>query len=189
MEDTKYEERIEKDVLIDGKKSSFWLMLDITLVVLAAILYGIFSYTIIYQRMANENIFHSYLYNVIFILIAIIADKLARVMLAKLKQKPLNSKFGAIVRQILYAADFELLSLKSGLYLFYMATLIFSKIIALDPPFEVPYTVYRFITFVEYGLVLLVAFDKFVDQFTKADKYIKGNFKEIVRIKKYNEEH
>lgn len=143
---------------------------DILLVIITAVLYGLFSFHVIYQQMAGERLLQSYILNVVFIVVGLLGDRFLRNFVAKLQKQGAKSRIGKFFRRAVYVLDFELMSLKSALYLYYIWALIFSKVLILDPDINVSYYFRAYFIFVEYGLALLVAFDKFIDQF---DKYVK----------------
>ena len=170
-------------------KSSFIArLIDLLLVALMAVLYGLFSFFVIYQQMARGVLLLSYFFNVGFIILGLLADKYVAMYLQSLQDRPAKSRLGAIGLRIIYTLDFNLISLKSSLYLYYIGALIFSKILALDPDIAVSYYIRAYFIFIEYGLALLVAFDKFMEQFEKAEKRIVDNYAHLKAVRLEEEE-
>ncbi|MCL2574737.1 MAG: hypothetical protein FWE34_09335 [Defluviitaleaceae bacterium] len=142
-----------------------------TLAILTATIYGYAAYTVIYQNLADGSILHAYLWNVVFIIILLIIDKLLHAEL-------LSDKFKVTKRNYFYAIwmYFEnLISFKTTIYVFYIFILITSRVTTIDPTL-VSEDFRNFVLSIEYGLILVVAFDKLMEHL----------FKDIVRAKVFS---
>jgi len=132
--------------------------------IVMAVMYGLVTYFGIFARGTEGFMLRTYIWNLVLIVAVLIIDK---VYLSKLKknsekQKNTNKKPRAM----------HFISFKASLYLFYMFALIASRLMLLLYPSEIV-SLYHFrdyILSIEYGLILLVAADKFIDQFTKDKK-------------------
>ena len=67
----------------------------------------------------------------------------------------------------------SLVAFKTTLYLFYIFILVISRVLTLEPRLMFNETFYGFVLSIEYGLILVVVFDKFIDHLTKDIKRIK----------------
>jgi len=127
-----------------------------------AVIYGLITYFGIFARGTDGFALRTYIWNLVMIMLVLLFD---RKYLAKLKKK----KSGA-----LYFVSF-----KASLYLFYMFALIASRLMILidftelGRDAEVLYSFSTYLLSIEYGLILLVAADKFIDQFVKDKKQMK----------------
>ena len=132
--------------------------------VIFAVLFGFFSYFVVYRWMAGGYRFSAYLYNLILITTLLTFDELADQALAKIDFSTGFSRPKNVLLVLLFVM--HLVSFKTGLYLFYIAMLIVSRISILAP-----YLVDRydssFIYSVEYGILLLIPLDKFIELLTR----------------------
>ena len=148
---------------------------------ITAIIIGIITYFVIYGWLANGHLLTAYILNIAFIAIILVLDKAADHLMTKdefLTEG--RSRLRNIFARILFVT--HLVSFKTALYLFYIVMLIVSRISILEP--ELIDIYHRgFINTVEYGIVLLIPLDKFVELMTKDDKRILKMIKRIDRKK------
>jgi len=146
------------------KVTSIYIMAAI----ITAILYGFIAYIIIYHRLAGGSVLLAYLYNIALIIIFLSLDKLIH---AKLQ----SDKFVVTRRNYLFALWIHIenyISFKTTIYLFYIFILITSRISFLDPTL-VSEDFRNFILSIEYGLILVIAFDKLTEHVFKDVKRVK----------------
>jgi len=147
----------------------------------AAAIYGLIAYFGIFRGLAGQNELHSYIWNVVFIIIFILLDKIInKVLLAK---DYVITKKNYFTAALMHTASF--ISFKTTLYLFYIFVLITSWLSQLRP--DLLHEQFQsFIFSIEGCLILLVAFDAFMLHLLKDDERIKritakferfGNFK------------
>ena len=134
----------------------------------SAFIYGLFAYFVIYVGIANRVMMHSYLWNIVFIIIFLILDYIANETL--LDDRFIITKKTYLFAMIIHSA--YLISFKTTLYLFYIFALVVSRVSILDPSiFGEDFR--NFILAIEYCLILLVVFDKFVEYLAKEDKKVR----------------
>jgi len=135
---------------------------------IVAVLYGVFTFFIVYRSLADEIILHAYLWNIVFIVILLILDKIANgILLSKELEINEHTYFVAMLIH-----TFSFISFKTVLYLFYTFILIASRVSLLQPSLFSE-SFHNFILSIEYCLILLVAFDKFIEHLMKDDRRIK----------------
>jgi len=149
--------------------------------VLTAVLYGLFAYYIIYGRFAAGRPLIAYIYNLFFILVILLLDKLYHYYMRDGEFfMSEHSRFSVALSKTLFYTHF--VSFKTALYLFYLAMLIVSRTAMLEP--EIIGSYFRsFIHSVEYGILLLLPLDKFSEHLQRDDKRIFSIFK---RLRKKN---
>ena len=138
----------------------------IFMAVIVAIAFFVLSYNLIFLRAMNENILHATVLNLFMIFFIVIGEKVEMYALAKVSQKwkaegkcPRLTK---MAEQRLKDASF-----KSALYCFYIGILICSALIAAEPNFPVLRDKNSYFLSVRYGILVLVATDKFLEQVFK----------------------
>lgn len=131
-------------------------------------LFGLVSYFVIYLRLADSYRLTAYIYNLIFLTAILLLDKAIDNLLEK---KGLFASANGKIKRFLARAilALHLVSFKTGLYLFYIAMLVFSRISILAPHLVERYDI-GFIYSVEYGVLLLLPIDKFIELLTKDDR-------------------
>jgi len=109
----------------------------------------------------------TYIWNLVLITVVLLVD---RIYLAKLKKNAAKRKTKSKKTRVLHFVSF-----KASLYLFYMFALTASRLILLldFPEVEADYSFRNYLLSIEYGLILLVAADKFIDQFIKDKKQLR----------------
>jgi len=139
--------------------------------VVIAVIYMLITYFGIFARGVEGYALRTYIWNLLLIVLVLTFERkyLAKVKQSEKKRKLKNKKPGA----------FYFVSFKASLYLFYMFALIASRLMMLIDSAELGRnmeTLHSFSTYllsIEYGLILLVAADKFIDQFIKDKKQMK----------------
>jgi len=145
-----------------------------------AILYGLFSFFIIYRTLAGQNVLFAYLWNIGFIIVFLVFDKVVNYIL--LSKELVITKKNYFIATIVHTASF--ISFKTVLYLFYTFILIISRVSMLRPEVLSDY-LRNFVLSIEYCLILLVAFDKFIEHLMKDERRIRLITKKFDRFTKY----
>ena len=137
-----------------------YILYTIYAVVMAAF-YGLFTYFGIFARGAEGFALRTYIWNLVLITLVLLIDNL---YLSKLKKSAEKRKMANKKSKVLHFVSF-----KASLYLFYMFALTVSRLmLILDVgEIEAAYSFRNYLLSIEYGLILLVAADKFIDQFKK----------------------
>jgi len=135
--------------------------------VVMAVSYGLFTYFGIFARGTDGFALRTYIWNLALITLVLLIDRL---YLAKLEKKAENKKATARKSKVLHFVSF-----KASLYLFYFFALAASRLMLLLDigEIDVAYSFRNYLLSIEYGLILLVAADKFIDQFIKDKKQMK----------------
>jgi len=132
------------------KPALSYFLYSLYAIVMAAI-YGLFTYFGIFARGADGFALRTYIWNLVLIASVLIIDKL---YIVKLKKNAAGRK-----KKVLHFVSF-----KASLYLFYMFALAASRLMLLLDV-ETYFRIY--LLSIEYGLILLVAADKFIERFVK----------------------
>jgi len=133
--------------------------------VLQAIGYGALTYFVIYRLIAQEDVFLTYLLNIAAIILMLTLDTLAHRFAARKAQdiRHVYARMGPVLRAaFLLGQGFT----RTGLYIFYIAALVLSRMEILRPEL-LPLDLGEFFISIEYGIILLFAFDKFRDLLSK----------------------
>jgi len=135
--------------------------------IIMASIYGVITYFGIFTRGTEGFALRTYIWNLALIVIVLIVDK---VYLAMMRKKANSKKSTTKSPKI-----FHFISFKASLYLFYMFAVTASRLLLLMGIAETdaPYSFRSYILSIEYGLILLVAADKFIDQFVKDKKLMR----------------
>ena len=139
--------------------------------VVSAVVYGFVMFNL-YITLSNAfdgfTMLHAYLANIVAIIAALIVDKIVSNYLAEKYFVP-NKKRGLLGRFLFYD---NMISVKTTLYLFYTFILIASRVSIMQPEL-ISETFRGFVLSIEYCLILVVAFDKFIEHLAKDVKRIK----------------
>ncbi|MCL2365231.1 MAG: hypothetical protein FWC71_11285 [Defluviitaleaceae bacterium] len=140
------------------KKPAISYLLYTFYAVVMAVIYGLITYFGIFARGAEGFALRTYIWNLVLITMVLLVDRL---YLAKPKKKVKRLHF---------------VSFKASLYLFYIFALVTSRLMLLldDGQMVAAYSFQNYLLSIEYGLILLVAADKFIDQFAKDKKQMKA---------------
>ena len=128
-----------------------------------ACVYFIVSYNLVFKSIANENLLSASLWNIAFIFFLISCDKFENYIWKKIrKKKKKETKNSSSFNKLKTAFSVDV-PLKTGLYFFYIILLVCSAIVTAEPdfPFLNDYGVY--LKSVYYGLLVLMATDKFLE--------------------------
>jgi len=165
--------RRKKGVLAGGilrisRKTANTLLYILESVVVACLI-GLFSFYVIYRGIANGVPLYAYGLNLLFIVTVLLLEKLLdSIMLSKgFTVTPQTKPYRVVMEKALYLA--HMVSFKTALYLFYLVMLLVSRASALEPTIISDY-VRTFIHSIEYCVLLLIPFDKFLEQITKDEK-------------------
>ncbi|MCL2568069.1 MAG: hypothetical protein FWE12_01350 [Oscillospiraceae bacterium] len=152
------------------------LLLYILSALATSALYGLFAFFVIYRGLAGGELLRAYIWNIVCIIALLLLDKITEEM--EVPKGPALTRKANSMRRMLYAASF--ISFKTTLYFFYIFVLIVSRVSILEPGLFIP-EFQRFVLAIEYCLILLVAFDKFIEYLLKDDKRIQRIFKKMKR--------
>ena len=165
------------------KNTKMIFIFELVAIVITAVIMGLFTYYVIYEWLADGHRLLAYVYNIAFIAFVLLFDKYANHVMSKdgflTKER---TKFKHFLAQVLFATHF--VSFKTALYLFYIVMLIFSRVSMLEPDLIDRHHL-SFIYSVEYGVILLIPLDKFLELLTKDDKRI---LKILSRTRELSEE-
>lgn len=117
----------------------------------------LFSYVVIFQFAARGNVLTSTLLNFVFIIVLIAWAKIEIVLHKKRQSKPQNSKRKPTV----YAEVVRDVSFMSALYLYHFGVQICIAIVSAEPDFPVLGDMSDYFLSVQYGLLVLLAGDRF----------------------------
>jgi len=162
------------------KNTRLIFVFELLAIMFTALAIGLFTYYVIYNWLAGGHRLLAYIYNIAFIAIILLFDKYANFVMSKdgfLTAE--RTRFKHFLAQALFATHF--VSFKTALYLFYIIMLIISRVSVLEPSLIDRHQL-SFIYSVEYGVVLLIPLDKFLELLTKDDKRILkilSNHKEV----------
>jgi len=148
--------------------------------VLTAALYGYAAFHFIFMNLAGGSMLHAYIWNIAIIIIFLSLDK---IIYAKMQSRD----FVITKRNYLLALWVHIenyISFKTTIYLFYIFVLIASRVSTINPAL-VSEDFRSFVLSIEYGLVLVIAFDKLTEHLFKDLKRVK-----IIsdKFKKYRQE-
>jgi len=136
-----------------------------------AVMYGLFTYFGVFARGVEGFALRTYIWNIVLITLVLLVDRL---YLVRLKKRADIRKLANRKSKVIHFISF-----KASLYLFYMFALTVSRLLLLldfeTLRWEVE-ALYRFRSYllsIEYGLILLVAADKFINQFIKDKKQMR----------------
>ena len=139
--------------------------------VIMAVSYGLLTYFGIFARGAEGFALRTYIWNLVLITLVLLIDRL---YLRKLKMNAEKRRAVNKKSKVLHFVSF-----KASLYLFYMFALTASRLMllldfeSLPRETEMLYYFRNYLLSIEYGLILLVAADKFIDQFIKDKKQMR----------------
>ena len=154
-----------------SKKPAVSYFLYTLYAIIMAGIYGLFTYFGVFARGTDGFALRTYIWNLVLIAFVLLID---RRYLNKLKRSAEKRKAAGRKPKVLHFVSF-----KASLYLFYMFALTMSRLMllldfeSLRWEAEMLYHFRSYLLSIEYGLILLVAADKFIDQFTKDKKQMK----------------
>ena len=126
----------------------------------------LFSYGLIFKFLANSEIAAASLLNSLAIIFFLILEKVEKYYSKRYKEKLKKeekklSKFGVVYH------SGEHMAMKSALYLFYIGLLVCVAIVEVKPDFPVLRDMTEYFQSVQYGILLLIATDIFLQQMLK----------------------
>lgn len=124
---------------------------------LSSIIYGIAMYFLIYRGLARETALASYLWNILFIIIFLILDKVINNKLLLSKEFVINKD--TYLSRTMHGLSF--ISFKVILYLFYIFIFIISRVSILEPNL-INDNLRYFAMSIEYCLIFVIALDRFL---------------------------
>jgi len=148
--------------------------------VISAAVYGLFAFFVIYRGLAGEVMLYAYLWNIAFIIAALVLDKVVNDVLVS-KEFVITSK-NFIVAVLVHSLSF--VSFKTTLYLFYSYVLIVSRVSLLEPSL-VSEGFRNFVLSIEYCLILVVVVDKFIENLSKDDQRVRQISAKFERFAKF----
>jgi len=156
-------------------RKSSKLALYVPIALVFAVLYGYMMYTLYqsFNLLERFTMLHAYLMNIIVIILLLILDKYLRQYWDTkcLSKKKIN----LFDRYLIFES---MISVKTTLYLFYTFILITSRVSIMQPEL-ISETFRGFVLSIEYCLILVVAFDKFIEHLAKDIKRIKKISKQL----------
>lgn len=129
--------------------------------------YGLIVYFVIYGIISREDVFITYLLNIALIILVLFLDTIAHSFASRKVSdiRELYAGMGAVSKAIyLLGQGF----MRTSMYMFYIVVLVLSRVAILRPEF-MPLELRDFVHAIEYGIILLIIFDKLKDLLT-ADK-------------------
>ncbi|MCL2289114.1 MAG: hypothetical protein FWC34_00185 [Bacteroidetes bacterium] len=140
-----------------------------------AVSYGFFTYFVIYKLIAGKNMFLTYLLNIALIVIVLFLDNVSHRWVNRKVElfRQLYHKEMGIIPRILFTIAIGFF--RESAYIFYLITLILSRVSLLESNLF-NYELSNFFISIEYGLILLIVFDKFKEQIVKNEQWFKEIF-------------
>ena len=133
----------------------------------ALVAWGYYGLTmLIFFNITDRNVLISTVLNAAVIIVFVAMDKLEDYIYIKLKAETETKKL-SFPKKILMWYVSDKISTKSALYLFYIVILICMAIVTAEPDFPRLYWRIDYFQSVYYGLLILVAADKFTQQLFK----------------------
>ena len=151
---------------------------------ISAAAYGVVAFFVIFRWLAAESMLAAYIWNIVFIIVFLLLDKIANDIL-------LSKELVITKRNFFIASAMHLLSIvsfKTMLYLFYIFVIISSGIATLQPEL-LSEEFQNFILSIEYCLILVMAFDVFIGHLLKDDKRVRritAKFDRFLKFKTKN---
>ena len=140
--------------------------------VIGAIAFGIMTFYVFWELTGEDKLL-AYILNGALIVYVIVEDKVRLHLLYKRKKAPFKNRTLTTLFDHIILSKYDKVSIKSSLYLFYIFALVSSHMLILNPYLDVSESIRSYFTTVAYGLVIMMAVDKFAGQFVKDDKRIK----------------
>ena len=123
------------------------------------------SYYVIFQEVAEEDVFIATIGNLILIFGILIYERVETYIAIKISSRIKKKKPNMISRYLdSYLRD---ASLKSALYCLYIVILVCVALLAANPDFVPLHDMSEYFLSVRYGILVLLAVDKFMDQVFK----------------------
>jgi len=135
--------------------------------------YGAVTYFVIYRFIAKGDLFWTYVLNIVFIIIGLSLDGIARRYATRNAPliKEMYASMGFVLKAIYIISQGFL---RTSMYIFYAAVLIFSSISTLRPHL-IPFGLGEFFLSIEYGILLLFVVDNLKALFKSDKQWLKDN--------------
>jgi len=138
-------------------------------------LYFFLSYHIVFRSWAEEDVFLATIGNLLLIFVILVVERMENYIAIKLSSRVKQKKTHMLSKILdVYLKE---ASLKSALYCFYIVLLICIALLAANPEFEPLRDMKDYFLSVRYGILVLIAVDKFMDQVFKDLKNQEVGFK------------
>jgi len=121
--------------------------------------------TFIFIDVADSNVLAATIINIGVIFFFVCLEKVEHYVIAKLRIMAEKQKLNLLKR--IFKKYYQGPSVKSSLYLFYIVVLVVTALLAADPNFPIPFGSNEYFASVRYGLLILIAADKFMEQLFK----------------------
>ena len=128
-----------------------------------ACMYLFASYSLVYRDLAGGNLLTASLYNIVFIFVILTLDKVETYLWKKVRKKQKTKQEKLTVFERIKNVLFMDVPIKTGLYFFYIFLLVCSAIVTAEPDFPVISYYSNYLKSVYYGLLVLMATDKFLE--------------------------
>ena len=125
--------------------------------VLQAIGYGVITYFVIYRLIAQENVLLTYMLNILAIVIMLYLDGVAHRFAAR-RADDIRHAYETMKLPFKAAFLLGIGFTRTGMYMFYIVALVLSRVEILRPDL-IPFALGDFFISIEYGIILLFAFD------------------------------
>ena len=126
-----------------------------------AIFFWAFSYFVVWRGLAEGDRFAAYIANLVMIAAMVAEDKLRTTYIRKKWRNPFRKWAWLAKRFDSFVEVDDPASIKPSLYLFYIIALVSSHVLILNPDLNAPAGKLDYLIVISYGLLLLVAADKF----------------------------
>jgi len=136
--------------------------------IVIAFSFFLLSYLFIFQSVTNQNILTATIWNSAAIIFFLILGKIE--LPAARKKKAKKREYPRILQ--LFHEVTASVSIKAALYFFYIVLLMCTAIIAVEPDFPILHNLGDYFRSVYYGLLVLIATDKFLEQMFKDENSI-----------------
>jgi len=143
-------------------------------VIAGTVFFWVMSYFVIWQMTAEGDRMAAYIANLVMIAGMLIDDKIRLLYIRRGWKNPFRKwKWPAAWFDDFMDID-NPVSIKTSLYLFYIFALIVSHVLMLNPDLNVSESTRDYFTVIGYGLILLVAVDKFTGTLKKDNREIEA---------------
>ncbi|MCL1794019.1 MAG: hypothetical protein FWG34_09125 [Oscillospiraceae bacterium] len=135
--------------------------------------YGIITYFVIYRLIAKENALLTYLLNIAAIIAMLVIDGVAHRFAAKKAHdiRKTYADMGAVLRAVFVMGQGFT---RTAMYLFYLVALVFSRVEILKPDL-MPFDLGDFFVSIEYGVIVLFAFDTLKELLIKDKRWFEDH--------------
>ena len=131
--------------------------------VFMACMYLFASYSLVYKDLAGGNLLAASIYNIVFIFVLLTMDKVETYLWKKVRKKKNTIPEKPSTFKKIKGVLFLDVPFKTGLYFFYIFLLVCSAIVTAEPDFPVISNFSNYLKSVYYGLLVLMATDKFLE--------------------------